>query len=138
MEKDVQHAVVASMEITEPGERPGLLVIDDDGVPGTDVDFGFAVWLTARGVAAWVAGMGIVWWARLARDASAAPLLDPVEAVPEQAAPLHLAMGMTVGLLGNTRKIMPATAMALSAATASDRRRAASTATLSREGLACR
>lgn len=67
MEKDRQHAVVASIEMTEPGERPGLpLVGDGDGVLGTDADATFAVWLTvgageaAREVAARLADMEIV------------------------------------------------------------------------------
>jgi hypothetical protein len=62
MEKDVQHAVVASIEITEPGERPGLPLVRE---LVTDVDAGCAVRLTvgagetARAVAAWLAGMDI-------------------------------------------------------------------------------
>jgi len=65
----VQHAVVASIEITEPGERPGLPLVgvgDGDGVLVTEVGVGFAVRLTvgagetARGVAAWLADMDIV------------------------------------------------------------------------------
>ena len=136
MEKDVQHAVVASIEITEPGERLGLLIVDDDEVPVTDLDFGFAVLLTAvettRGVAAWIVGMDIVPLARSARDVCGLSPLETVDAMP-------LAMGMALGVPGSTRKIMPATAMALTAAAASERGRAAIPANLlSREGLACR
>jgi len=68
MEKDLQHAAVASIEITEPGERLGLpLAGDDDGALAAGVDAGFAAWRTAmagetaREVAAWRADMDIVW-----------------------------------------------------------------------------
>jgi hypothetical protein len=100
MENDVQHAVVASIEITEPGMRLGLLVVDDDEVPVTDLDFGFAVLLTAvetaRGVAARTVGMDIVPLARSARDVCGLLPLDAVEAMP-------FAAGMALGVLGSTR-----------------------------------
>jgi hypothetical protein len=62
MEKDRQHAVVASIEISEPGERLGPpLAGDGDGLPVTVVDTGIAVRLTvgAGAAAAWLAGMDI-------------------------------------------------------------------------------
>jgi hypothetical protein len=62
MENVRQHAVVASSEISEPGERLATLLAGDaDGLLGTTVDTGFAVWLGAGdgAVAAWLAGMDI-------------------------------------------------------------------------------
>ncbi len=62
MEKVRQHAVVASIEISEPGERPGLpLAAGAAGLPVTIVATCFAVRLTvADGEAAgWLAGMDI-------------------------------------------------------------------------------
>ncbi len=110
MEKEVQHGLVDSIEITEPGERPGLLAIGDgDEARVTGAKACFAVLCmvgageTARAVAGWLAGAGIVLCAPPLSHVCGLPSRDAVEEAPWQPAVVHAALGVPPEWFGSMR-----------------------------------
>jgi hypothetical protein len=148
MEKVVQHAVVASIEILEPGETPGALVAGG-AVDGAAVGGVAVVAAHGGGLAGLVDGETVRVEGVIVTDGTTEALVVTVLLVDRRVALVTwLVAGSfrgevmleTAGVrLGRTRKMTPArTAAATAATTATDPRRPPGATTGFRWGLACR